>query len=297
MRYRLTAPAALRADRDAVVRAIQAAMVKLRDSGLAFNIVAVAGRDGVPLALDADATSGAVWTLWAARRGTTERAVAESEVRRIFAEGAGFGVVNLAPRRDDLLAWTVGAGASTGCIVSSPDAGKLADVIGALAAGLRAAGVAKRFESGPRRQPVPEALTRIAFDRVRERRVPPAGLEAAMSLSGEGWRLGPLGAVPVRFSLASKAQTHTLPNLPLTDDKEPVTWASVRRLPVPREALDRVRVDGRPALWFGVDLRGGDLTPLANGAWTATEQYVELSPAMAVHSLDEGRPPLRWPGG
>lgn len=288
----LTAPEDKPAPAPAVVqKSIQELRGRL-DTIVAAN--AVSGLDGVPEPLDEDSRSGRRWTLWLSVATADAGSVLDNA--RGILEAQGWEVSALSPSSDTALCWMLDAWGSGGVLVSAEDAAQLAPVISALDGRAKAAQEKAGAKQGP--TPTPRSF---AYQRLRTSGLVDAGLtpdESAFlagTLNGmqplgwwhgtpvwSGWPVGDLAATVGMATLSwprAGAKRGTGPG---------GAWQlqDLLQLPDRSAQIDRVRVNGQPALWM-VPLAHADAPESVTGSfWRLVERSVDVRAHMRLDPLD-----------
>lgn len=264
------------------------------ESVVALN--AIAGLDGVPEPLDLDGRQGRRWTLWVSI-ATADSGAVLNNVRDALAKGpGGWDVHVLDATSDTALCWVLDAWGSGGVLISGDDAAALGPIVGAIAERARTA----REKAGTRQGPQPE-LPPIAWQRLEPRNLQDVGLPADMaaflveSLDGPrplgwwhdapiwlGWPHGDLsatlGLAPLLWPKAANARG--------TGPGKSWVLADVLRQADPTPLVERVRVDGRPALWIAAEDYADLPGSVADSFWRLVEREVDLKANMRLDPLN-----------
>lgn len=258
---------------------------------------AFSGQDGVPEALDVDAHNGRRWTVWASI-ATADVGSVIFGIREALAAG-GWDVHVLSEQTDTALAWALDAWGTGGAVISADDAAVLAPNIGNVA--LRAQ--AGRGKAGLRQGPQP-GLAPVTW-----RKIDPKALLATKLAPNVAQRFANtlVGAQPVGW-------WHDTPvwlGLPVGDlaatvGQTPLNWqggagsgpnrawlaSDVLRIADQTMLVDRVRVNGRPALWTVPDNYSDTPQAVVDSFWRLIQATVDMRSGMRVDPMDLREKPI-----
>jgi hypothetical protein len=262
------------------------------------GMLAVRGLDGVPESVDVDADGDRVWTVWVMAASHDMPVVLKAAGDRL-ADGPW--QARLLPQTFDTgLGWLIGASGSIGIVVVAPDAADLPPALALAGKALRESPAVRDIVTGPTRQPPRSHLAGIRRDPRAEFASLPSMLGLVQRLTVAPQRVGAFGSVGLWLTLPRGDRMQTAPQLPLgwREDDEEVkawTWADFSRTPDPAPVVDRVRVNGRPALWLIADGHGGPPDGFAMQSFDAIERAVPAHEGLQVLPLVVGQRALGRP--
>ena len=262
------------------------------ESVVAVN--AVAGLDGVPEPLDEDSRTGRRWTVWLSVATADAGSILEN-VRTQLEQGH-WDVRVLSATNDTGVCWVLDAWGTGGLLVSAEEASQLAPVIGEVARRATTAQEKASALQGPQPAPPPYGYQRVQLAKLRESGLSPD--EAALFTSllegmrplgwwhgtpvWLGWPVGDLaptlGMAALRWPTAGgKAGTGT-GGAWLAQDVLQTSDKTVQ--------VDRVRVNGRPALWMIPRAQSELPETVSASFWRLVERAVEVRAKMRLDPMD-----------
>ena len=265
------------------------------ESVVALN--AIAGHDGVPEELDGDAQDGRVWTVWVSiatpDAGPMILAVREALSRE------GWEAHALSNSTDTAMAWVLDAWGAGGALISADDGASLAPQVTRLAQRALTGREKAGMRQGPQPAPAPLAFRRIDPKGLAATKLTVAGQqEVVETLNG----MRPLGwwhATPVWLGLPVGDLAATVGQLPLNwlapgGSGPGHAWiaSDVLRVPDTTPLVERIRVNGRPALWAVPEVFADAPDGVSMSFWRMTESIVDMQAGMRVDALDVKQKPL-----
>ena len=256
------------------------------------NLVAIngiAGADGIPEFVDTDASERARWTLWLSLASPDIGPVLFA-AREALAAG-GWDVHILGERLDTGLCWLLDAWGAAGAVISAEDPAQLAPAV----ADVAQRALAGREKAGTRQGPQ-AGLAAPAFRRIDPRalaglKLPAAAASLFVASLTRATPVGWLHGTPVWFGLPTGELSATVGDIPLAfvgtaPTTQPRRAAEVLRVPDTAGSVERVRVNGRPALWIVAENYADAPQNVAESFWRMVESSVDLRAGMRVDSLD-----------
>jgi hypothetical protein len=238
------------------------------------SVLAVQGIDGVPEQFDAG--DGRRWTVWVAA-GAADVPTVLSNVAEVLASGR-WQVHPLAADFDTALGWMLDAPASAGVLLSAPDPSKLPIPLQKLSSTSSENEAAVHLRTGPSRR-APDVLpARLVRALARDSRLPADALDFGQRLAQGPQFIATVGGVPIWLSLPGGVRMAAQGNVPVaTVAGRAWTLGELQQLPVPDLVLDRIAVDGNPAMWLAVDAKATAADGFASAFWDLVERIVDLS--------------------
>ncbi len=273
------------------LQAIRAA----NESLVAVN--AIAGQDGVPEALDVDARNGRRWTVWVSI-ATADTGSVIFAVREALLAG-GWDVHVLSDQTDTALSWVLDAWGTGGALISAEDAGALGPNVGSLAQRALSGREKAGMRQGPQPGLAPLAYRKIDPKQLHATQLAPTAAQRFVAVVGGLQPLGWWHDTPVWLGLPAGDGAATVGQLPLEWQGTAGTgpnhaWLAndVLRVADPAPVIERVRVNGRPALWAVPEDFADAPAAVAASFWRLVEATVEMRTGMRVESLDLRERPL-----
>lgn len=269
--------------------ALSQRLQRVREHPDLTGMLAIQGIDGVPEKLDVEARGGRAWTVWLQASAADMELVLREVAIRLGAatkdnpNPGPWRVHLLASDHDTALGWLLGTWATAGALLSAPTAGPLSAMVAEVGKPLQSAASVRELTSGPQRHAAPGPFARS--NRAAAVGLPPALLHAVLKLTEGPVYMGHWEDLPWWVGLPRGllgAQQGALPLQSGGPDGEPRLLADVLQLPDTTPVLDRVRVDGRPALWLGAESAGELPDAFSLSFWALVERNVVLAPGMRV---------------
>ena len=265
------------------------------DSIVAIN--AIAGHDGVPEAVDVDAQTGRCWTVWISNAGPDVGAMVFA-VRDVLAAD-GWEVHAVANLTDTALAWVLDAWGAGGALISADDVSALAPEIGHLAQRALSGREKAGLRQGPQPTPPPPAFRRVDPKGLAGSKLAVADQQQFVDLLSGPQTLGWWHDAPVWLSLPVGDLAATIGQLPLNwqapgGSGPEHAWIAtdVLRIAETAPVVERVRVNGRSALWAVPEDLADTPDAVADSFWRLVEAAVELHAGLRVDPLETKQRPL-----
>ncbi len=252
---------------------------------------AIAGQDGVPEALDVDARAGRRWTVWVSI-ATADTGSVIFAVREALLAG-GWDVHVLSDQGDTALSWVLDAWGAGGALISAEDAGALGPNVGNLAQRALSGREKAGMRQGPQPGLAPLPFRKIDPKQLRATKLTPMAAQRFVAAVGGLQPLGWWHETPVWLGLPAGDGAATVGQMPLewqggAGSGPNHAWLAndVLRVADPTPVIERVRVNGRPALWAVPEDFADAPTAVAASFWRLVESTVEMRTGMRVESLD-----------
>jgi hypothetical protein len=265
------------------------------ESIVAIN--AIAGHDGVPEAVDVDAQSGRCWTVWISNAGPDVGAMVFAVRETLSADG--WEVHALTNLTDTALAWVLGAWGAGGALISADDASVLAPEVGRLAQRALSGREKAGLRQGPQPNPPPLAFRRVDPKGLAGSKLAAADQQQFVDLLSGPQTLGWWHETPVWLSLPVGDLAATIGQMPLNWQASGGSgpqhgWIAtdVLRIADTAPVVERVRVNGRSALWAVPEDFADAPDAVAESFWRMVEAAVELRVGMRVDPLETKQRPL-----
>lgn len=258
------------------------------------SVFATQGTDGIPETLDVDGNGGQVWTVWVGASAPQMEVVLRGVHDRLALDADGkpgpWLVHPLPADWDTALGWLLNTQASGALLASAPNPGLLAPVIGAVSSVIQRSAAVWQVRSGPARHPPGPLWARLQQDTART--LPADAVALAQGLTqGAKW-LGEQAGVAIWLALPGGVRQAQQVNIPVARQTQPgskaqrtVSLGDLQQPPSTEPVLDRVDVDGRPALWLAADVRSDLADGFAESFWDAVERTVDPSGGLRVEPL------------
>lgn len=285
-RYRLRADRPL--DEPALdrLRGVLDAMVR---QGQAVDALLVAGRDGIPCALDDACDRQQVWTLWLAHVGGRERDGALPELQASL-EALGIRVHALADAWDTGVGWLLGEDATFAVLAAGTQATLVSRVARDVLARLQQSRDFGSLRTGPR---VPPASAHSQLDPTlaRQRGGDLAELSLVAALLRGDVAAGEVAGQRLRWSLGAGHLRDRVGELPLRAGDGTVPLQGLLRGSSER-TTPLLRVDGAPALFVAADTARPETWVVVAALHAEVERAVEPATGLAVWTAVLGQRPL-----
>ncbi len=254
-------------------------------------INAISGHDGIPEALDTDARAGRCWTVWVS---ATQPTVPEG----LFAAGealraGGWDVHVLSEHTDTALAWVLNAWGTGGALISAEDPAVLAPNVGRLAEKALVGRQKAGMRQGPQPMMAPLSYRRVDAKALLATQLTPVPAQQFVTAL---IRLIPLGwwhETPVWLGMPFGEMAAKIGETPLnwhgtTGSGPNHAWLAndVLRVADPTPLVERVRVNGHPALWAVPELYADEPASVSASFWRLVEATVDMPLGMRVEPLD-----------
>lgn len=262
------------------------------------SVFATQGTDGIPETLDVAGSGGRIWTVWVGA-SAPQMEVVLGAVHDRLASGAdgkpGPWLVHpLATDWDTALGWLLDTQASGALLASAPDPSQLGPAIGAVSGVIQRSPAVWQVRSGPSRHAPGPTWARLQLAKART--VPADAVALAQSLTQGPLWLGDQAGVAIWLALPGGVRQAQQANVPVASlpGQAPgvigpqVTLGELTQLPTTEPVLDRVDIDGRPALWLAADVRSDPADGFASSFWDAVERTVDPSGGLRVEPLLTG---------
>lgn len=265
-------------------RAFNARLQTLLAGGGIFDLLVIDGLDGVPWALDDEGRRGRTRTLWLMVNADASLEEVYDRVGEQLSAG-GWRAHLLEEHSDTGLLWLLGQEATAGALASSRNPQLLGEPIRALAdIGLKARS-ARNVRTGPQPGPAPLAFSTLNREAAGRKQVPPQILSEILRLGAGPVPLAAFDGVPVWLAMPAGAIGHRNGDLPLGPQDASLTWAELLQLPDGTPRTDRLREDGRPALWILLDSAIEAAGPFSEGFWQTAQRIIEPRPDVLVRPI------------
>ncbi len=254
-------------------------------------VFAAQGLDGIPETVDAEGHAGRVWTVW-----VTAAAPDLGPVLDRVATALGDGCWQAQPIAsdfDNVLGWLIDVSGTGGLIASAPEPAILGAAITKLVNGLRSGKSVAAVQTGPQRHPADKAWAGLARDAANH-----SGLGGDVVADAAYLPIGPryLGVVSqaaLWLALPTGDRAALQGTLPLglghnadgTGDAHAWNLSDFQVLPDLQPIIERIWVDGQPALWLTADAKAARADDFATWFWDEVEREVEIAGGLRLTSL------------
>lgn len=236
-------------------------LLAVRDVPKIAAAVAVRGWDGIPAELDGGDPRRLPWTVWVAAAGgaADENLLA---AREILSAGPWL-AQPVAAQQDPALAWLLDQPAAAGVVISAADPTVVSAATAAIARALQQAQGLGAVLAGPAPQAARSPYGLIDASLARQFRLRPQDLADALALLTGELALPRVRGAWLSAALPRGEMVSEQGRLPLEFESgsgRPVDLALLQRVPSQEPLLDRLRVDGEPALFVLADSASGTAT-------------------------------------
>ncbi len=265
---------------------VGAALLRLRQLPNVIGALAIAGHDGIPYSLQPEARSGTIWTVWLSTSSNDEvGANAVAEARAALTE-LGWRASLLPPNWDTALGWALGVAGSAGTVLTSADGPALQAAAQKLGGALRDRQTVTQVQLLPVQRPADPR-----FARWNRAAMTDAGLHAAAFAPADALLQGPVHV----GSFAGASVWLTLPKGDMMAEQGtlPVGWRGQDRgrhlvllqdllhTPPPEQTVDRIRVNGVPAMVVIAEIAAAQAQLAARTLRDALDRSGRLGPVHA----------------
>ncbi len=265
------------------------------ESIVALN--AIAGADGIPEGLDVDAWNGRSWTVWVSI-ASAEAGASILAVREALSAG-GWDVHVISDQTDTGLAWLLGAWGAGGAVVSAEDPAVLAPTVARMAERSLSGREKAAMRQGPQPSLAPAIWRRVDPKQLLAVQLPPLAAQQFVAMLASPQPLGWWHETPVWLSFPIGDLAGTIGQTPLRWEGGKGSgpnraWLAndVLRVADTTPVVERVRVNGRPALWAVPETLADSPDTVASSFWRLVEGSVDLRAGMRVDSLELRQRPL-----
>ncbi len=267
-------------------------LLVVREMPGVVGVAAMQGLDGIPEPLDSDVPANRRWTVWV----TVSTPNAEALITSIAGQlGEGpWQAYSIPGNLDTSLAWLLDRPAAAGALVAARDPAQLAPAVAALGEQLKKHPDFANLRSGPQRRGAVATFARLRVDNLLAAHLPSDDAALALNLVDRPQPIGVFGGADVWLGLptgAMAAEYGTLPLAWLPPANRPALLGDIIQLPSDMTVLERLRVDGDPALWVQVD-NHGMLPDVAVTAFRDAFERASIAPTVQRLGLTVADPTL-----
>ncbi|MBM4344592.1 MAG: hypothetical protein FJ100_14605 [Deltaproteobacteria bacterium] len=263
-----------------------ALLLRLRQIANVVGALGTAGLDGVPWPMQPEARGGAVWTVWLSTSTNDEvGANAVAEARAMCAE-AGWRASLLPPNWDTALGWALGVAGTAGAVLTSADGPALQAAAQKLGNAARDRQTLTRVQLLPMVRPADPGFLRWNRLALAEAALRPADLALVHALLSGPVPAGAFAGASVWLTLPRGEMQAEQGALPLAvrakaSPREMVLLQDLLQTPPPESTLDRIRVNGAPALVVLAEIAAAQPHLAARALRDTLERSGSLGPVQA----------------
>lgn len=277
-------------------RALAGRIHAMLQAGTAHDALLLAGRDGIPPAVQS--YDGRVATVWLAVAGTRADEVALHALRKLVEPG-GWQVHALDTGNDSAIGWLLDEDATGGLVLAGSDPTATSEQSRGFLDRLAATQGATQLRSGPVPRQVDATLRGLDREAARRAGVEPADLALAVGLLRGRLRLGISGNRATHLALPGGAMAARNGDLPLRAKDGLLPLQRLRKVAEPAQENAILRIGGWPGLYVVADTDGVETWVFQERVRDAAQRTIEPSSRRFARTLaledagisppDEGR--------